>query len=232
MDPKPPSVPAGLSSAERTAGMLRDWIIRGDLAPGTALREEPLAAQLNVSRNTLREALRQLTAEALVEHKLYKGATVRRIGIDEVQDIFRLRRAIEQKAVEESANALQTQFAAIERTVETAEAALKAQAWQEVGTASLRFHLAIVAMLGSRKLDEFFSTIVAQLRLVFSEVGPDAVFQAPWIARDRHICELICTGRRTEASAAMRVYLEDSENWILDALRSKRRAPARLRRTA
>src|SRR5262245_65727869 len=80
------------ASAERVADTLRERITSGDLPSGTALREESTAANLKVSRNTLREGIRLLVAEGLLVQKLHKGATVRTITIEEVQDIYVVRR--------------------------------------------------------------------------------------------------------------------------------------------
>src|SRR5690242_2408542 len=82
----------GRASAERVADTLRERIASGDLTPGTALREELTAANLRVSRNTLREGIRLLVAEGLLVQKLHKGATVRALTIEEVQDIYIVRR--------------------------------------------------------------------------------------------------------------------------------------------
>jgi DNA-binding GntR family transcriptional regulator len=203
--------------------MLRERILSGQLPPGTALREISLAADIEISRNTLREALRQLAAEGLIEQKLYKGATVRTITPEEVRDIYVVRRALEQHAIEESAIAPQEKFATLEKAVATAELAARTGQWQEAGTASLRFHQAVVALLSSDKLNHFFNIVLAQLRLAFSEARSEATFQKSWISRDREISELLCVGKRQEASLAMRLYLADSERIVLDIVRATRR---------
>jgi DNA-binding GntR family transcriptional regulator len=209
-----------MASSERSAVTLRELILSGRLPPGTALREISLAAEIAVSRNTLREALRQLATEGLVQLRLHKGATVRTIPPNEVRDIFAVRRAIEQRAIEESAIARQDQFGALEKAVATAEKAASAGQWQEVGTASLRFHQSVVGLLDSAKLNAFFHTILAQLRLAMPNARSEANYQMPWVARDREICELICAGKRDDASRAMRIYLADSEKNVLDIVRA------------
>jgi DNA-binding FadR family transcriptional regulator len=117
------------------------------------------------------------------------------------------------------------------------EEAANRQDWSEVGTASLRFHQAIVGLLGSRMLNAFFEVLAAQLRLAFSEFRSEATFQAPWVARDRALCEMICSGRSIDAEAAMADYLSDSERLLLNVLHAtdaiagspRGRAPGALR---
>ena len=99
-----------LDAAGRVAGRLRERILRGDLLPGTPLREVAIAAELEISRNTLREALRLLASEGMVVQVPNKGAVISRLTASEVRDL-----------------------------------------------------------LGSRRLDEFFHRLLAQLRLAWSE---------------------------------------------------------------
>jgi DNA-binding GntR family transcriptional regulator len=209
------------ASAERVADTLRERITSGDLPPGTALREESTAASLKVSRNTLRESIRLLVAEGLLVQKLHKGATVRTITIEEVQDIYVVRRTIELRAIDQSGLADAPRFAALQLAVRASQTAVADKAWKDVGTASLRFHQAIVGLLGSKKLDDFFATVAAQLRLAFSMAEDQARFQKGWIEREIEICDLIMTGRRTEAVDAMTLYLADAERYVIDIVRAR-----------
>ena len=80
------------------------------------------------------------------------------------------------------------------------------------------FHRRIVQLLGSPLFDTFFTTILAQLRLVFASAPDERRFQRPWIAKDQQILELIANGRTAEASAALADYLKQSEHALLDYL--------------
>jgi DNA-binding GntR family transcriptional regulator len=207
------------ATAERIADVLRQRMVEGVLPPGMPLREATIASQLGVSRNTLREALRLLVASGLVEVRLYRGAVVKALTPGELRDIYRVRRILELQAVEESAIATQDAIDRVGAAVRRAEEAVAEQAWKQVGTASLRFHQALVGLLGSHRVDSFFQNIVAQLRLAFAQTATDEAFQPPWVPRDRLIFELLRTGRRTEARSELRAYLEDSERAVLDLLR-------------
>lgn len=214
------------TTAQRAAAILRQRILDGTLAPASPLRESALIAELEISRNTLREAFQQLSIEGLTEQRLYRGTVVRRIGALEVKDIFIARRVIELKALAQPAGAESPPFAAMRAACEREEAAARRQDWSKVGTASLQFHQAIVRLLGSRKLDAFFEVLAAQLRLAFSEIRNEASFQAPWPRRDREICELVEAGRTEEAVAAMDAYLNHSEKLLLDVLHATQGAVA------
>lgn len=74
---------------------LRDMIIQGDLRAGEWLRQERLARELGVSHTPIREALKQLEVEGLVEHVPYRGVRVVEFSIDDVEDIYTMRSALE-----------------------------------------------------------------------------------------------------------------------------------------
>ncbi len=65
---------------------VRDMIIEGDLAPGTRIHEGQLGNKLGVSRTPLREALKFLASEGLIELSPGRGAVVRRFSAKDVQD--------------------------------------------------------------------------------------------------------------------------------------------------
>ncbi len=218
-------------TADRLADALRASLIRGDLPPGTPLRDAAIAARFNVSRNTVREALRLLRAEGLAVHKMHKGTIVRRFDEADVRDMYVVRRTIELRAVEESAFAGPDQLAKLSESVAASEDALAVEDYQALGTASLEFHRNLVSLLGSPTLDEFFEGVLARLRLAFS-TADEATFQSPWVKRDREINELVQSGQRDLAAAALRAYLDDSEAQVIDFIRQHPAATRSRRRPA
>jgi DNA-binding GntR family transcriptional regulator len=77
------------------AARLRTLIVEGTLAPGEKLNERELAAMLKVSRTPLREALKLLTSEGLVEHLPNRGAVVAQLDADDVAATFEVMAALE-----------------------------------------------------------------------------------------------------------------------------------------
>jgi len=94
---------AGVGAAtDRVADSLRAAILRGEIAPGTWIRQEEVADRLGSSRLPVREALRILDAEGLVEHERHRGARVPLLSAHEVDVIYRMREQLEQLAIAES----------------------------------------------------------------------------------------------------------------------------------
>ena len=77
------------------ADQLRSEIVEGRLKPGEWLRQERLAQEHGVSQMPVREALKQLASEGLVEHVPYRGARVVQFSADDVEDLYACRAFIE-----------------------------------------------------------------------------------------------------------------------------------------
>lgn len=85
---------------EEAADAIRGAIISGDLQPGQRLREVALAAELRVSRPTLREALRTLVQEGLCEQEPHKGFAVASLDAEALRDLTDTRLVLDRMAIE------------------------------------------------------------------------------------------------------------------------------------
>lgn len=206
--------PAGL--AEQTASRLRSDIIGGELPPGLRLSETKLAAELGVSRNTLREVFRLLTREGLLKHEPNRGVFVAVPSMATIIDIYRVRRLIEVPAL---AHAWPRHQAVVQMraAVDKGLAARDAQDWRAVGSANMEFHAAVVALTDSTRLRAFFAQITAELRLAFGVLDSPERLHEPYIERNADILEKVRSGHQDQAAAQMRRYLDDSERVILEA---------------
>jgi DNA-binding GntR family transcriptional regulator len=96
----------GLSLRERIHDRLRAAIISGELAPGSPVIEAELATRLGASRTPVREALRRLEAEGLLEPRGLRGSIVRELHADEVDCVFEIREALESLAARRAARTM------------------------------------------------------------------------------------------------------------------------------
>jgi DNA-binding GntR family transcriptional regulator len=85
------------------ADRLRSDILEGRLRPGEWLRQERLAQAYSVSQMPVREALKQLAAEGLVEHVPYRGVQVVEFAAEDVEDLYACRAFIEGMAARSAA---------------------------------------------------------------------------------------------------------------------------------
>ncbi len=90
------------ATSQRVADHLRAAILAGDIGPGERIRQEDVAQRLGASRLPVREALRMLEAEGLIESETNKGARVPRLGMHELDVIYQMRERLEPVALSES----------------------------------------------------------------------------------------------------------------------------------
>lgn len=86
------------SSGEAAYASLIDALRRGDFSPGDRLREEDVAKRLNLSRTPVREALRKLENNGIVEHRPRIGAVIRKLSQTEVVELYEMRIVLERTA--------------------------------------------------------------------------------------------------------------------------------------
>jgi DNA-binding GntR family transcriptional regulator len=110
------------TTADAVYRALRHGIVHGDLAPGERLRSDALATELKVSRTPVREALRKLEAEGLVEHSGSR-LVVRALSEQDLTELFYVREALEGMAARLAAeNATPSEVAAIGELIEDMDA--------------------------------------------------------------------------------------------------------------
>lgn len=208
---------ARASTAERVAEVLRDRVTAGYFRPGARLSEDVIGGALGVSRNTLREAFRLLSHERLLMHHLNRGVFVRMLSADDVYDVYAVRRIIEIAAVRDGDLTNATLLEAIRVTVVEGEQAAERGAWQEVGTADLRFHQAVAGLASSPRINELMRGLLAELRLVFHVMADPEGFHQPYLSRNREIYELLAAGDAKGAEEALTSYLLDAEEQLTAA---------------
>lgn len=200
------------------ARVLRERISRGELPPGTKLAEQALAEQLDVSRNTLREAFGTLIAESIVERVPNRGVFVVKPEAEDVREIYRIRRMIEPAALLWG-ELTEPALAGLEGIVGRAMVALQAGDVPGMADANQQLHGAVVALTGSRTLSTVMDQTLARMRLVFNRMSDAPDFHTGYAERNRDLVELLRAGRREEAATGLRDYLDTAEAELLDHLR-------------
>ncbi|CAN0119387.1 unnamed protein product, partial [Phaeothamnion confervicola] len=118
--------PANASTVDRIMHHIKDDLKRGRLAPGQRLIESELQQAVVASRDSVREDLRKLAADGLIEIHLHKGARVRRLLRTEVESLYDIREVLEGLAARLAAQhmrapAFRKQVAAIEAAYDRAD---------------------------------------------------------------------------------------------------------------
>jgi DNA-binding GntR family transcriptional regulator len=157
------------STTEQVLRELREAIIDGRIAQGDALREVLLARTLGTGRSAVREAIRQLVQEGLVDYELHRGAYVRVMSLADRLDVYVAREAIEagvaRLAVEASPppdlSALRAAMQDLRTTAQGHD-----RITDEVIEADIRFHEELVGLAGSPRLRRAHETLAAETRML------------------------------------------------------------------
>ncbi|WP_434587952.1 GntR family transcriptional regulator [Streptomyces sp. A5-4] len=203
------------STAERVADILRSRIAEGFFQPGTRLSEDSIGGALGVSRNTLREAFRLLTHERLLVHELNRGVFVRVLAVEDVEDIYRIRRLIE-CAVVRGLGEPPFALDGLDAAVTDGERAARKKEWKGVATANIHFHHELVALAGSPRTDELMRSVLAELRLAFHLVADPRLLHESYLVRNRQIVEVLRTGDKAAGEHLLDVYFDDSRNQLVE----------------
>lgn len=147
----------------------------GRIPAGAPLREGRLVEMLGISRGTVREALRHLVEEGLVEYRLHQGAYVPDQSLGDRLDVYVAREAIEtwaaRKLIGETG---ELDLTSLEQAIAdmSAEESDVARPSEETIAADLRFHHELVRMAGSERLTRAHATFAAETRMLLRAHPP------------------------------------------------------------
>jgi DNA-binding GntR family transcriptional regulator len=132
---------------------IRDWIIDGSLAPGTALVETQLANRIGVSRVPVREALQRLGQQGLVELRPGQSALVARRSARDVIELLDIRAVLAGFAAAQSAERRTDEdIETLTNLIAAARKAVDEEDWHQVGILNSQFHLEIARISGNNQL--------------------------------------------------------------------------------
>lgn len=150
---------------EQVVEKLRLIISRGDLAAGERINEAALSEALGVSRTPMREAVKLLASEGILELLPGRGARVKRFSAEELHDIFEVIGALERHAVETVVGGITPQgFAEIEKLQSRMEAELAARNRRAYFLVNQRMHALLVKLAGNPTLSATHEALTKKAR--------------------------------------------------------------------
>jgi DNA-binding GntR family transcriptional regulator len=227
---------AAMNQGKRAAPQqVRDWvedrlredILGGLFQPGEWLRQQRVADQLGVSEMPVREALKKLAAEGVVEYLPYRGMRVREYSANDVADIYKVRAFMEVMAAGAAAENITAEELVELRALATQlEERLAPEDLAEHRELNRRFHS--IVFTASRRA--YLVHALRQLWMVFpsmlwgslSATATERLSEqdAYDIEEHRAIIGALEEGNATQAERVMRQHIEGSGNRLLVALRT------------
>ncbi|GAA2590286.1 GntR family transcriptional regulator [Dactylosporangium fulvum] len=169
---------ASASLVELAVSRLSREILGGGADPGERLVEEQLTRRFGISRAPLREALRLLAQQGLVEHVPRRGARVATLSAVDIQELYAVRDVLERHAV--TTTPPDADLGGITAAMKAMQEADARGDRYDMATAHRELHVAVVALAGNRQLTSVYESVLVKIQLYMAlnlrreaEVAPE-----------------------------------------------------------
>jgi DNA-binding GntR family transcriptional regulator len=210
------------STVDRVAEELRRAIFDGELESGTPLREVALAGSLQVSRPTVREALGVLVSEGLVTREPNRGVSVATPDPESIHDVCRARAVLEIAGVRSWPDADEPRRQAVRDALAAFAAAASGSgtgsSYQDLNERHLAFHLSLVGLVGSPRLQAMAMALYAELRLALAQVDRARQNAPDQAGSHTLLVQLLDSGDIDATVAELERHLAGAEVAILERL--------------
>lgn len=197
------------SLREQALSALRTAITSGELKPGRHLVETELSEMLQISRGTLREALRQLEQEGLLSAGPRGRLSVRHLDEKEIRDIFAVRAALESLAARtlcelpDRAHAIESLHQKIDAMAAAQQASL-----EERVESDMEFHRTLCRLTGNETLLHSWTALEGSIRMSIMFAGLEKGVKNMSVDRHRDIVSAIETGDAALARQTIREHMD------------------------
>ena len=197
---------------EQALASLRTAITSGQLPPQTPIVETEISERLQISRGTLREAMRQLQQQGLLTAGPRGRLYVRQLGPKEVSDIFAVRAALEAMAAQaltqraDRADVV-TELRSLLSTMSEARVDVDLEGRIE---ADLNFHRGLCRLTGNDTLVHTWESLEGSIRMSIMFAGSERAIRNMNVPRHSMIVDAIASGDAAGAAAAVHEHMESA----------------------
>ena len=171
--------------SEIIAGILKNDIFNRELCLGERLIETELAARFDVSRSTIREALKILEQEELVTSKANKGTFIIDYTEKDMEELNEVRMLIERVAfVKALPNMKEEDFNKLQEILEEMKIEGKRENWNRLFDLDMQFHCYVINRCGNSRLIKIYESIQAQVRVYLAHL--DKHYPTPMAYYNEH----------------------------------------------
>ena len=209
--------------SDEVYSILRGAILSHEIEPGARLLEAELATELGVSRAPVREAMRMLEHEGLLESLPRRGATVVSVPEDEIQMFYELRAEIEAKAFARAATRITAEeLDGLREKLAGLHEAYRAGDVDAVTAADREFHGAVMEISGLTLLRRVWSSFDGPLRLriyqlVDAAPNPDTAFIESRQYSHARLLEALEAGDPEEAARRVKGHILEVKELVREA---------------
>ncbi|AXU21157.1 GntR family transcriptional regulator (plasmid) [Novosphingobium sp. THN1] len=197
-------------SGQEIADWVRQRIRTGRFVPGQRLVEVDIIRQTGASRSKVREALKRLEGEGLVEIEEFRGASVRSSTLDEVRQIYRARMALEGMAAHDfTVNADSETLDRLKALQDQLDACVRERAPDRFGRLNNEWHRLIVEGSGNKVIADHLQRLNVPIHRLLFESFYDEERLKTANADHQAMLALILAGDADGAERAMRQHIGD-----------------------
>ena len=165
------------TSSNQAYQSLRERILNLKLAPGRKIKEEQMAREMRISRTPVREALRRLEKEGLVECKPRRGSYVRQFSLEEIMEIYDLREILEKWIIHLVSDLLTpADIKELFRIVKDTESIARKRDYLQFIDKDLEFHQFLSSKTNNQTLQHITEMLHLQTKVfrIYSMIFPSA----------------------------------------------------------
>ena len=202
---------------------LRQAILRGELKPGERLMEIQLANKLGVSRTPIREALRKLELEGLVNMVPRKGAEVADITEKSLRDVLEVRKALEELSVQLACEKItEEEIEELKRVAERFKDTLDDQDVTKIAEADVAFHDVIYTATDNQKLILLLNNLREQMYRYRMEKKKKEEAYPQLIAEHEELIDNISKRNKEEATRIMCEHIDNQVATVINVIHTKK----------
>jgi DNA-binding GntR family transcriptional regulator len=210
-----------VSVVEAVAGQLSEDIFNRAFRPGDILTESQLSERYDVPRQTVRSAIVMLIHDGILRRERNKSVYVPQFSEEDIRDVFLVRLLVELETVR-----ILTTRGVVPQDAESAVRSMETlrdeDSCDELLKFDFMFHQALIEATGSTRLEKFYRSISAEMRLALTYFSSGQFSPSRMACEHRELLDAIRSGEASAAVEACRVHIEESEAFINQAIQAQR----------
>jgi len=211
--------------AEQTYESLKTWIVRGDLEPGAALSENDLSRRFAISRSPLREAIRRLQDEGLLEASGPRGFSVPPLTVDYVRQVYGVRAALEVAAASSAPPLPAADIKLWDSKLEDISQALSNGDLGPFNESDFEFHDLFITRCGNPLLIRQTHRLHAHVQRILNYAGKFAAHTQTSFEEHLAIFEALRSGDHKAIASSVAEHIENVSTRLVNQLDEEPKAP-------
>lgn len=213
----------------QAADWIREAVIEGRLPPGTRMTEYNVAAEIGLSRSTVRTALQRLASEGLVTQRPYSGWDIAALSIKDAAELYSLRYTLEGMAARLAAqNPDHSKRDALKKAMDNLHIALQGGSRRDVAEADLNIHKAITALSDHMRLAAHCETLNQSILIYVMSTNRAMPSSEALINEHEDLVSAILANDADKAEALAQAHIRGAQDTVIANLAEQKRLSAQV----